>query len=142
MELLTGTWLTKVSKTRAAAALVAEGAGTANATTAASTLGQIAPHIADDAIVTFGSVARTCVSPPGGASYWFRWGDIKHLTPTQIRSLIGDMAAAGQAEGSKVVRVAKLGREAFEEVASSMGGCEYKAREAVEVAESIALPGA
>lgn len=31
-------------------------------------------------------------------SYWFRWGDVKHLTPRQLQTAIGDLAASGQGE--------------------------------------------
>ena len=34
-------------------------------------------------------------------------GDVKHLTPQQVRTVIGDLASAGTEQGCKVIRVAR-----------------------------------
>ncbi len=139
VEILTGTWVAKAAKARAAAVLAAEGAGAATGgSAAATTLGEIAPTLADDAIVNFGSRARSVVSPPGGRSYWFRFGDIKHLSPKQVQTVIGDLASAGQPGGANVLRVA--GANTCEKVKSVAGFFEYVSRLPVEVTQNIVLP--
>ncbi len=69
-------------------------------------VGQIAGGVADDAFVNFGRTVRTSVNPTYGKSYWFRFGDIKHLTLSQIEALIGPGASAGEQGGAAVMRVA------------------------------------
>ncbi len=64
--------------------------------------------IPDDALVNFGSVARPTVAPSTGPrSYWFRYGDIKHMTPKVVQAVIGDLASAGKPGGAAVMRVSK-----------------------------------
>ena len=76
----------RLRKACAAAALVTEGAGAATGGTQVTvTLTEIAPTLADDVLINVGSVGRNVVLPPGNRSYWFRFGDIKHLTQS-IRS--------------------------------------------------------
>ncbi len=70
--------------------------------------------IPDDALVNFGSVARPTVAPSTGPrSYWFRYGDIKHLTPKQLRAAIGELASAGKDGGAAVMRVSEQPRSHF-----------------------------
>jgi len=141
VEILTGAWITKVSKARAAAALAAEGAGTMTAgSTGAATLGEIAPSVADDAIINLGTKARNLVSPHGGRSYWFRFGDVRHLTPDQVRTLIGQMASAGTKEGSRVIRVGATKADECEKVQGVAGYFEYISKVPVKVVENIPVP--
>jgi len=75
-------------------------------------------QIADDALVNFGSTARGSVNPavsPMGTtrSYWFQYGEIKHLTLQQVQAVIGDLASAGQPGGANVLRVGGLPRSQF-----------------------------
>jgi RHS repeat-associated protein len=109
-----------------------------NGSTSGATLGEIA-SVSEDALVNIGSQARDIVLPPGGRSYWFRFGDIKHLTIDQVRTLVGQMASAGTREGSRVIRVAKKGTEG-KSVPCTDGYFEYVIDGAVDVSESISLP--
>ncbi|RME28605.1 MAG: hypothetical protein D6800_03710 [Candidatus Zixiibacteriota bacterium] len=86
-------------------------AGIAAASSNAPTIGDIVASqsatVSDDALVNFGQTARSTVNPPTGRSYWFRYGDIKHLTPRQIQTVVGDLAHAGESDGFRFMRVAK-----------------------------------
>ena len=141
VEILSGAWIAKASKAKAAAAILAEGAGTATAGSAgAATLAEIAPALADNAMVNLGSIARSMVSPPGGRSYWFRFGDVKHLTPQQVRTVIGDLASAGTEQGCKVIRVAKEPTKLVPRPPSNAANiAEYISDEGVEIIQSINL---
>lgn len=72
--------------------------------TAAPTIGQIATNIGvnvgDEALVHFGPQGLTTIAPNSGASFWFQFGDISHLTATQVETVIGNLAASGQAGGA------------------------------------------
>lgn len=103
------------------------------------TMGQIAPSLGDDVLINLGSQARNLIRPELGRSYWFRWGEIKHLTPDQLRTLIGQMARAGTKEGSKVIRVAKEGVSA-RRVPCTEGYFEYVIDGTVKVVQSIPIP--
>jgi hypothetical protein len=62
--------------------------------------------IGDDDLVNFGSHARDVIDPcTGPRSYWFRYGDICHLTLPQIQAAIGGLASAGQPGGAPTMRV-------------------------------------
>ena len=70
--------------------------------------------VPDDALVNFGSTARDLVDPTTGPrSYWFRYGDIKHMTDRQVEAVIGELAAAGQRGGAGVMRVSNLPASSF-----------------------------
>ena len=66
--------------------------------------------VGDDELVNFGRIARSMVDPSTGRrSYWFHFGDIKHLTVLKLQILaIGQMASAGQPHGADVMRVSDL----------------------------------
>ena len=90
--------------------------------------------IADTALVNFGRTVRSQINPAHGArSYWFRWGDIKDLTPEQIGGLIGDLASAGTPGGVRVARVSKLPCTSFRRVDNPYGVAEYIIDESVPV---------
>jgi len=81
------------------------------------TLGQIAGDaLSDNAMVNFGRTFRSEVrsTTPGAYSYWFKFGDIKHLTPAQVEAAIGQLASAGEKGGAAIMRVAKSPASAFE----------------------------
>jgi hypothetical protein len=97
--------------------------------------------ISDTAMVNFGSIARAVVHPPGGRSYWFKWRDVKHLTPRQLQTVIGDMASAGLDEGMKFIRVASPTTIFIKRPPSNGAGItEYISDIAVEILSNIRLP--
>lgn len=49
----------------------------------------------------YGSINTTL----SGRSYWFKYADIKHMTPEQIRHAIGQLAQSGEVGGTKVMHV-------------------------------------
>jgi RHS repeat-associated protein len=103
-------------------------------------LAQIAPHLADDAIINIGSTARNVINPPLGRSHFFRWGDIKHLTPQQVQTLIGDLASVGpQGGGIRFIRVAANANKCAK-VPGKTGYYEYFFDTAVEVLSNIPMP--
>jgi hypothetical protein len=69
--------------------------------TPATPLQEMFPQIGDDTMVHLSRAPVSelaegvKVSQGTGKSYWFRWGDVKHLTVTQLRSLVGDLAQSG-----------------------------------------------
>jgi RHS repeat-associated protein len=105
------------------------------------TIAELAPSVADDVFVNFGKTARSTVEPPTGTSYWFRFGDIKHLTPTQVEGVIGPLASAGEVGGAKVMRVAAATAQfkAVPKPTNVAGIAEYTVDKAVEVAESVVV---
>lgn len=65
-----------------------------------------AERIVLDDLVNFGSCHRSVIAPSTGRrSYWFRFGDICHLTLPQVQAAIGEIAFAGQPSGAQVMRV-------------------------------------
>ncbi|HUE73778.1 MAG TPA: hypothetical protein VMP01_23060 [Pirellulaceae bacterium] len=63
-------------------------------------------RVENDDLVNFGSRPRDVINPSTGPrSYWFRYGDICHLTLPQIQAAIGGLASAGQPGGGVVMRV-------------------------------------
>jgi hypothetical protein len=62
--------------------------------------------VADDALVHFGPEGYSVIKPgAGGQVFSFQYGDIKHLTPRQIESVIGDLSISGQRGGSRVMHI-------------------------------------
>lgn len=61
--------------------------------------------IPDNALVHVSPVVRAVIVPNQGKSFWFRYGDIKGLTPAQLEALIGDMAGSGQPGGARFLHV-------------------------------------
>jgi hypothetical protein len=131
------------------------------------TLTTIAPNLVDSDLVNFGSSARNIVHGPYGRSYWFRWGDIKHLGLSQMQAVVGELAMAGQSGGAKFIRVAvssacdwsvggnrckwEEGREMsltfgdnysckWEEVPSIASYVEYVAKSPVNIAICVPVP--
>jgi hypothetical protein len=73
-----------------------------------------AEQIELDDLVNFGSCPRTVIDPTTGPrSYWFRFGDIRHLTLPQIHAAIGEIAAAGQPGHARYMRVSDLPNQSF-----------------------------
>lgn len=62
--------------------------------------------VADDALVHFAPEGYSTVRPGvGGELFSFRYGDINHLTPRQIETLIGPLARGGETGGARVMHV-------------------------------------
>jgi RHS repeat-associated protein len=96
--------------------------------------------ICDDTLVNFGKVARDAINPTTGPrSYWFRFGDIKHLTPDQLQAVIGQMASAGQPGGANTMRVAGASSSGFtQQPATNMSGIpEYTSDSPVPVGTNV-----
>ena len=72
-------------------------------------------NVGDDELVNFGRIARSVVDPSTGRrSYWFRFGDITHLTVLKLQILaIGQLASAGQPHGADVMRASALDQSHF-----------------------------
>jgi hypothetical protein len=70
-------------------------------------LGDSGVKIPDDAMVHFSSKAYAQIkpNPPEGNSYWFRYNDIKNMTPDQVRGAIGGLAHSGEPGGTNVIHV-------------------------------------
>ncbi len=103
------------------------------------TIGEIAPSLSDDVLINLGSQTRDVVAPGIGRSYWFRFGDIRHLSPDQVRTLIGQMASAGTKEGSKVIRVAPSAVKGTR-VPCTEGYFEYVIEGPVDIIQNIPIP--
>jgi hypothetical protein len=70
--------------------------------------------VENDDLVNFGSQRRDVIDPSTGPrSYWFRYGDICHLTLPQIQAAIGGLASAGQPGGADVMRVSAVPLQRF-----------------------------
>jgi len=62
--------------------------------------------LSDDALVHFSPGEYSTVKPgAGGELFTYRYGDIKHLTPRQVETLIGPLAKAGETGGARVMHV-------------------------------------
>jgi hypothetical protein len=73
---------------------------------ATTPLARTVTGVADDALVHFGPEAYSVIKPgAGGQVFSFRYGDIKHLTPRQVETVIGDLAASGQRGWARVMHV-------------------------------------
>jgi len=71
--------------------------------------------IEDHELVNFGSISRNQISPSTGKrSYWFQFGDIKHLTLVQLQVAgVGQVASLGSKGGAHVLRVSAAERSQF-----------------------------
>ncbi len=76
--------------------------------------------IGDEELVNFGSMPRSVVDPSLGIagplspqSYWFKFGQIKHLTLAQVQFQIGQIAMAGLPGGANWLRVSGLPERQF-----------------------------
>ena|SRR5579872_3633177 len=84
-------------------------------------------QIGDDELVNFGSVARQTVDPSQKYgfqvdSYWFRYGDIKHLRLSQVVLAIGSGTAfAGLQGGAQVMRVSSIPSSQFTKIPPTSG---------------------
>jgi RHS repeat-associated protein len=124
------------------AAKAAKAAAAVEATAAAASttpLIQNLSHIADDALVHFGPTGQSVVKPAGGKIYAFKFGDIKHLTPKQIETLIGSAAQGGRPGGAKVLHVLDEALGTATKVPSTAGFSEYTLENATKVLEKIIL---
>lgn len=82
----------------------------------------------NDDLVNFGSRPRDLINATTGPrSYWFRYGDICHLTLPQIEAAIGGLASAGEPGGAAVMRVSAIepGKFALRPAAGFFGLAEY-----------------
>jgi len=75
--------------------------------------------IPDDALVHLSPGDYDVINPPSGRSYWFRYGDIKGLTPTQVETVIGPLAPGRQQGGARVMYVLKAAPEGVEVITRS-----------------------
>lgn len=69
-------------------------------------------NISDDTLVHFSPGQYPTVNSPTGSSYWYKWGDINNLSPTDVQLIIGDIAEAGQEGGAKFMHIAPDGTTA------------------------------
>jgi len=93
-------------------------------------------HIADDALVHLGPVGHSVVIPDSaGQIFTFRFGDIKHLSPVQIETLIGQLAWGGLPGGAKVLHVLDAPLGSATKVEGKGGFFEYVLTEASKVQE-------
>jgi hypothetical protein len=96
--------------------------------------------VEDDDLVNFGSRPRGVIDPSTGPrSYWFRYGDICHLTLPQIQAAIGGLASAGQPGGAAAMRVSAVPLQRFtlRPAAGFFGVAEYTIDAPVMVKFSI-----
>lgn len=71
-------------------------------------------QVDDDDLVNFGSCHRDEInSSTSPRSYWFRFGDIAHMTLPQVQAAIGELASAGRPSGAKYIRVSDVPLTAF-----------------------------
>jgi len=93
-------------------------------------------HIADDALVHFSPAGHTVVQPGvSGSIYAFRFGDIKHLTPAKIETLIGQLAAGGLPGGARVLHVLDEALENATKLPGPAGFDEYTLRKSTNILE-------
>jgi hypothetical protein len=93
-------------------------------------------HIADDALVHLGPVGHSVVIPDSaGQIFTFRFGDIKHLSPVQIETIIGQLAWGGLPGGAKVLHVLDAPLGSATKVEGKGGFFEYVLTEASKVQE-------
>ena len=96
--------------------------------------------VSAESLINFGSVARPEISPTTGLrSYWFRYGDVEHLTHPQIQAIIGDAASAGRPGGANFMRISETPTSVFtKQPPLNMGGVpEYIIDSPVPVRTSI-----
>jgi hypothetical protein len=100
--------------------------------------------VGDDAAVNFGSQPRAVVDPgqrPGllTLSYWFRYGDIQHLTLDQVRGAIDAGASSYPPGVIKCMRVSNLPLVDFIHCPpTSLSGIEeYQALQPVPIRQNI-----
>ena len=88
-------------------------------------------------------MAKRAIDPPTGRrSYWFRYGDIKHLTLVQLQVAgIGQMAGAGHLGGADVMRVSRLDVSRFtrRDPTNSAGLGEYAIDTSVPIKMSVSV---
>lgn len=99
-------------------------------------------RVENDDLVNFGSRPRDIIDPSTGPrSYWFRYGDICHLTLPQIQAAIGGLASAGQLGGAAVLRVSAVPLQGFmlRPAVGFFGLAEYTIDAPVMVKFSIAV---
>jgi hypothetical protein len=100
-----------------------------------------APNVPDEAVVHFGGAQYDVINVgAGGKSYWFRYGDIKNLTPKQIETVIGDAASSGRPGGARVMHVLE-DVKATEIRGGRRGFPEYVFRNEVRPTTSIVVQG-
>jgi hypothetical protein len=77
-----------------------------SANLATTPLRQTVTGVADDALVHFAPQEYSVIQPgAGGQVFSFQYGDISHLTPRQIETLIGPMSIGGETGGASVMHV-------------------------------------
>jgi len=99
-------------------------------------LNQNLGHISDDTLVHFSPHAHPIVKPgAGGKVSTFRYGDIKHLTPKQIETIIGPLAAGGEQGGARVLHVLDVALEDAIKVPAQGGFFEYTLNRIANITE-------
>jgi hypothetical protein len=87
-------------------------------------------------LVHFGPVGHSVVNPgAAGKIFAFRFGDIKHLKPKQIETLIGQLAPGGQPGGAKVLHVLSESLGNATKVPGPAGFFEYVLRKPTSILE-------
>lgn len=99
-------------------------------------LHELIPDAGDDDLVNLGRTARNTVRP---RSYWFRWGDVKHLTIPQMQTLIGDLASAGVSGSVRFVRVADRTSARWQQVSGIAGYTEHVSDDPVGVTRCVPI---
>lgn len=101
----TASALPSLNGSAAAAAAPNRGAGALD-DLATTPLNRNITGVADDALVHFSPEGYSVIKPGvGGETFTFRYGDIKHLTPKQIETVIGPLSRGGQTGGTRVMHV-------------------------------------
>jgi hypothetical protein len=81
-------------------------------------------------------VGHSVVNPgAAGKIFAFRFGDIKHLTPKQIETLIGQLAPGGQPGGARVLHVLSESLGNATKVPGPAGFFEYVLRKPTSILE-------
>ena len=112
------------------------------APSATTPITKIVGNLADDALVHFGPSSYGTIKPNYGKSFWFRYGDIKHLTAKQIEGVIGP-AKSGTSGAAKVMHVlTKIPKSAEKVFGGKVGEIpEYILREAATPVRTIVIQG-
>jgi hypothetical protein len=73
---------------------------------ATTPLNQTVTGVSGDALVHFAPQEYSTIQPgAGGQVFSFQYGDVSHLTPRQIETVIGPLSVGGQTGGASVMHV-------------------------------------
>ena len=109
-------------------------------TLATTPLDEQVSGIADDAFVHFGPEELKTVKPgAGGETFLFQYGDIKHLTPRKVETVIGPGAAGGVKGGAKFIHVVDDATVKPQRIGSNPDFPEHVVKEEIGVNRSNAV---